>query len=31
MTEFKTVIIETDLLIYGGSMTAYGAAIETAH
>jgi adenylylsulfate reductase subunit A len=31
MTEFKTVIVETDLLICGGGMAACGAAVETAH
>ena len=31
MTEFKTVVVETDLLICGGGMAACGAAVETAH
>jgi adenylylsulfate reductase subunit A len=31
MTDFKTVVVETDLLICGGGMAACGAAVETAH
>jgi adenylylsulfate reductase subunit A len=31
MTTFKTVIVETDLLICGGGMAACGAAVEAAH
>ena len=31
MTEWKTVVVETDLLICGGGMAACGAAVETAH
>jgi len=31
MSEFKTVVVETDLLICGGGMAACGAAVETAH
>src|SRR5512141_1267790 len=29
--EWKTVVVETDLLICGGGMAACGAAVETAH
>jgi adenylylsulfate reductase subunit A len=31
MADFKTVVVETDLLICGGGMAACGAAVETAH
>jgi adenylylsulfate reductase subunit A len=31
MESFKTVVVETDLLICGGGMAACGAAIEAAH
>ncbi len=31
MAHFKTVIVETDLLICGGGMSACGAAIEASH
>jgi adenylylsulfate reductase subunit A len=31
MAEFKTVQVETDLLILGGGMAACGAAVEAAH
>jgi adenylylsulfate reductase, subunit A len=31
MSDFKTVVVETDLLICGGGMAACGAAVETAH
>ena len=31
MAEWKTVVVETDLLICGGGMAACGAAVETAH
>src|SRR5271166_3071877 len=31
MAEFKTVIVETDLLILGGGMAACGAAVEAAY
>jgi adenylylsulfate reductase, subunit A len=31
MPNFKTVIVETDLLICGGGMAACGAAVEAAH
>jgi adenylylsulfate reductase subunit A len=31
MTEFKTVVVETDLLICGGGMAACGAAVESSY
>ena len=31
MVDFKTVEVETDLLILGGGMAACGAAVEAAH
>jgi adenylylsulfate reductase, subunit A len=31
MTNFENVVVETDLLILGGGMTACGAAVEAAH
>ena len=31
MPEFKTEVVETDLLIVGGGMAACGAAVEAAH
>ena len=31
MTDFETVVVETDVLILGGGMAACGAAVETAH
>ncbi len=31
MQDFKTVVVETDLLILGGGMAACGAAVEAAH
>jgi adenylylsulfate reductase, subunit A len=31
MTEYKTVVVETDLLICGGGMAACGAAVEAAY
>jgi adenylylsulfate reductase subunit A len=31
MQDFKTVIVETDLLILGGGMASCGAAVEAAH
>jgi adenylylsulfate reductase subunit A len=31
MTDFETVVVETDLLILGGGMAACGAAVEAAH
>jgi adenylylsulfate reductase subunit A len=31
MTDFETVVVETDVLILGGGMAACGAAVEAAH
>ena len=31
MSEWKTVVVETDLLICGGGMAACGAAVEASH
>ncbi|MBW2264435.1 MAG: adenylyl-sulfate reductase subunit alpha, partial [Deltaproteobacteria bacterium] len=31
MTDFETVVVETDVLILGGGMAACGAAVEVAH
>jgi len=31
MTDFETVVVETDVLICGGGMAACGAAVEAAH
>jgi adenylylsulfate reductase subunit A len=31
MTDFETIVVETDLLILGGGMAACGAAVEAAH
>ncbi len=31
MTDFQTVVVDTDLLILGGGMAACGAAVEAAH
>ena len=31
MSDFKTVTVETDLLILGGGLAACGAAVEAAY
>ena len=31
MRDMETVVVETDLLILGGGMSACGAAVEDAH